>query len=155
MVMRAEEREATTGGKLELDTLQTRDDLELTAHDEPEVSIHPSYPEQRVKIGRTMAPRARAQLNEHLRQSPNVFAWTVQDIRGQPGNRVIPEITLYQLSVDPTFKPVQQRPRQFSSEKDLAIREEIEKLLNANIIEEILYPTWLANVVMVKKANGK
>ena len=33
--------------------------------------------------------------------------------------------------------------------------EEVNKLLAANFIREVYYPEWLANVVMVKKANGK
>ena len=33
--------------------------------------------------------------------------------------------------------------------------EEIRKLLEADFIREVYYPNWLANVVMVKKANGK
>ena len=32
--------------------------------------------------------------------------------------------------------------------------DEVNKLLAANFIREIYYPEWLANVVMVKKANG-
>jgi len=35
------------------------------------------------------------------------------------------------------------------------MQEETKKLLNANHIREIQYPEWLANVVLVKKANGK
>ena len=33
--------------------------------------------------------------------------------------------------------------------------EEIRKLLEADFIREVYYPNWLANVVMVKKANEK
>ena len=33
--------------------------------------------------------------------------------------------------------------------------DEVNKLLAANFIREIYYPEWLANIVMVKKANGK
>ena len=33
--------------------------------------------------------------------------------------------------------------------------EEVEKLLEADFIREVFYPDWLANVVMVKKSNGK
>ncbi|CAJ2632006.1 unnamed protein product [Trifolium pratense] len=40
-------------------------------------------------------------------------------------------------------------------ERRVAIAEEVEKLKEAGFIEEIKYPSWLANVVMVKKANGK
>ena len=33
--------------------------------------------------------------------------------------------------------------------------EEVEMLLIAGFIQEVYYPEWLANVVMVKKSNGK
>ena len=33
--------------------------------------------------------------------------------------------------------------------------EEVEKLLTAGFIREVYYPEWLANVVIVKKSNGK
>ena len=33
--------------------------------------------------------------------------------------------------------------------------DEVSKLLVANFSREVYYPEWLANVIMVKKANGK
>ena len=33
--------------------------------------------------------------------------------------------------------------------------DEVNKLLVANFIREVYYPEWLANVIMVKKANRK
>ena len=33
--------------------------------------------------------------------------------------------------------------------------DEVTKLLAAGFIQEVHYPEWLANVVLVKKANGK
>ena len=33
--------------------------------------------------------------------------------------------------------------------------DEVNKLLDANFIRKVYYPEWLANVVMVKKANRK
>ena len=33
--------------------------------------------------------------------------------------------------------------------------EEVDKLLAAKFIREVYYPVWLANIVMVKKSNGK
>ena len=32
---------------------------------------------------------------------------------------------------------------------------EVRKLLEADFVREVYYPDWLADVVMVKKANGK
>ena len=43
----------------------------------------------------------------------------------------------------------------FAQERDKAIAEEVRKLLEADFIREVYYPDWLANVVMVKKSNGK
>ena len=43
----------------------------------------------------------------------------------------------------------------FAPERDNAIKEEVQKLTTADFIWEVYYPDWLANVVMVKKANGK
>ena len=33
------------------------------------------------------------------------------------------------------------------------IMDKVNKLLAANFIREVYYPEWLANIVMVKKAN--
>ena len=33
--------------------------------------------------------------------------------------------------------------------------DEVNKLLAAGFIREVYYPNWLANIVLVKKANGK
>ena len=43
----------------------------------------------------------------------------------------------------------------FFPEIENAIKEEVQKLAVAKFIREVYYLDWLANVVMVKKANGK
>ena len=43
----------------------------------------------------------------------------------------------------------------FAPERNKAIMKEVEKLLTTRFIREVYYPKWLANVVMVKKSNGK
>jgi hypothetical protein len=42
-----------------------------------------------------------------------------------------------------------------SDEKIEAAKAEVHRLLEANFIEPIAYPTWLANVIMVQKKSGK
>ena len=39
--------------------------------------------------------------------------------------------------------------------RNKAVTEEVEKLLEVDFIREVFYLDWLANVVMVKKTNGK
>ncbi|RDX81467.1 hypothetical protein CR513_37852, partial [Mucuna pruriens] len=51
--------------------------------------------------------------------------------------------------------PVMQKKRKQGEEKREAIKEETGKLLTTGFIREVRYPEWLANVVMVKKANEK
>ena len=43
----------------------------------------------------------------------------------------------------------------FAPEKENAIKEEVQKLIATKFIREIYYPDQLANIIMVKKANGK
>ena len=57
--------------------------------------------------------------------------------------------------MSPFFPLICQKKRVFAQEQDKAIVEEVRKLLDAEFIREVYYPDWLANVVMVKKANGK
>ena len=62
---------------------------------------------------------------------------------------------VHKLNVCPSFPPVQQKKRVFAQERDRAIAKEVCKLLKADFIQEVYYPEWLANEVMVEKENGK
>ena len=62
---------------------------------------------------------------------------------------------VHKLNVSPSLSPIRQKKWVFAQEQDEAIAEEVRKLLEADFIQEVYYHDWLANVVMVKKANGK
>ena len=64
-------------------------------------------------------------------------------------------VIVHRLNVNPTSSPIRQKKQVFAQEQDKAIAEEVRKLLEASFIREVYYPDWLANVVMVKKPNGK
>ena len=64
-------------------------------------------------------------------------------------------IARHRLNVHPQAIPVKQKKRNFVVERQKVIEAEVEKLLEAKFIEEIEYPEWLANVVVVKKSNNK
>jgi len=42
-----------------------------------------------------------------------------------------------------------------SDEKVTAVKAEVQRLLDAKVIREVKYQTWLANTVPVKKKNGE
>jgi hypothetical protein len=65
------------------------------------------------------------------------------------------EVTEHTLEIRAGSKPVKQRLRRFDEEKRKVIDEEIHKLLEVGFIKEVHYPEWLANLVLVKKKNGK
>jgi len=64
-------------------------------------------------------------------------------------------VITHRLNVDPNAKARVQRRRKMAPEKLVAVKEETKKLLLAGHIREIQYPEWLANVVMIRKSNGK
>ena len=68
---------------------------------------------------------------------------------------ISPKIIQHKLNVNPEKKLVQQKRKDFAPERDQTVIEEVTKLLAAGFIWEIYYPNWLANVALVKKANGK
>ncbi|GJZ91432.1 hypothetical protein Tco_0663359, partial [Tanacetum coccineum] len=47
--------------------------------------------------------------------------------------------------------PVKQKKRGQALERNKAIHEEVEKLVDAGIMKEVHYHSWLSNPVMVKK----
>ena len=102
------------------------------------------------RIGMTLSLGMRVKLIQFLKENLDVFAWSHEDMPG-----ITPEIVQHKLNVNPDRKPIQQRRRVFASERDQAIADEVTKLLAAAFIREVHYPKWLANVVLVKKANGK
>jgi hypothetical protein len=85
-----------------------------------------------------------------LFNNKDVFAWSANDLCGV--NRDVIE---HSLNVDPSFRPRKQRLRKMSDDKAEGARNEVKRLLSAGVIREVKYPEWLANTVMVKKANGK
>uniref|UniRef100_A0A2N9IKM3 Uncharacterized protein n=1 Tax=Fagus sylvatica TaxID=28930 RepID=A0A2N9IKM3_FAGSY len=65
------------------------------------------------------------------------------------------EVMIHKLNVNPSMHPIKQKRRVFAPERNAAVMAEVDKLLTAGFIREVYYPEWLANVVMVKKPNGK
>ena len=92
----------------------------------------------------------RTRLVQFLKENLNVFAWSHEDMPG-----ISPEVIQHKLNVNLKRKPVQQRWRVFAPERDQVVIEEVTKLLTTGFIREVYYPDWLANVVLMKKANGK
>src|SRR6187399_6102 len=65
------------------------------------------------------------------------------------------EVIEHHLAVCPHARPVKQKVGKEALERQEFITEEIRKLEVAGLVRGVLHPTWLANPVVVRKANGK
>ena len=134
------------------DELDIRD--ELNTRPMPSKELEPvqldDQPEHLAYIGSKLAEDFKDLLIRFLKQNVEVFAWKQEDMGG-----IDPTVITHKLNVIPSFKPVKQKRRSFAPKRQKTINEEVSKLLQARAIREVDYPDWLANVVLVKKANGK
>ena len=120
------------------------------AEDLVPIQIVPEESDKVTYIGAALEEPMKTELIEFLKENRDVFAWTAADMPG-----LSPDLITHRLNVDPKRKAVHQKKRTFGPERQEAIRQEVEKLLEAGFIEENQFPEWLANPVLVKKANGK
>nr|CAE02216.2 OSJNBb0002N06.6 [Oryza sativa Japonica Group]CAH66592.1 OSIGBa0092G14.3 [Oryza sativa] len=65
------------------------------------------------------------------------------------------DLIMHHLAVKPDIKPRKQKLRKMSTDRQEAVKAEVQKLLRAGVIQEIDHPEWLANPVLVRKSNGK
>ena len=135
-----------------LDELDMHD--EINTRPEPSEELEPvpldDNSEHLAYIGSKLAEDLRSLLTHFLKQNKDVFAWKHADIGG-----IDPAIITNRLNVSPSFKPVKQKIRSLAPKRQKVINGEVGKLLPTGAIREVEYPEWLANVVLVKKENGK
>ncbi|CAL8132253.1 unnamed protein product [Prunus armeniaca] len=115
------------------------EDLEL-------VTLHEDIPDRQVRIGTSLSQELRSDLIAFLRLNSEVFAWSYNDMPG-----ISPDVISHRLSINPVVRPVRQKRRAYDLERYEAMKAEVDKLSTIGFIKEVDYPTWLANVVMVRK----
>ncbi|GJR18231.1 hypothetical protein Tco_0966758 [Tanacetum coccineum] len=113
------------------------------------VAIHPEYPEQTIVIGSTLTEKGHKELCALLKQNMDVFAWKPANMTG-----VSRHMAEHRLNVREGCPPVTQNKRGQAPERNKAIQEEVEKLVDPRIMKEVHYHSWLSNPVMVKKHDG-
>ncbi|KAG9458315.1 hypothetical protein H6P81_002823 [Aristolochia fimbriata] len=84
-----------------------------------------------------------------LREYRDIFAWNYTEMPG-----LDPRVAVHKLAVHPSVRPVKQSQRRFRPELVPEI-EEVDKLIVANFIREMKYPSWIANIVPVKNKTGQ
>jgi hypothetical protein len=64
------------------------------------------------------------------------------------------EVIGHKLEIDPSFKSIKQKERRYTTERREAIRQEVNRLLEARFIRPVDYPSSLANPVLVEKSDS-
>lgn len=85
-----------------------------------------------------------------FKKNKGIFAWSSQGLIG-----ICPSVIEHNLNINPSICPKKQRLWKMSDEKTEVAKADVQRLLEAKFIKPIDYPTWLANIVMVKKKNDK
>jgi hypothetical protein len=114
------------------------------------VPLDPRVPDKVVMISQDLSVSEEVELLSFLDKNNNVFAWQTSYLTG-----VSRDVIEHKLQVNPSASPRKQKLHKMSDEKVTAVNMEVQRLLNAGFIREVLYPSWLVKVVMVKKKNGK
>jgi len=103
-----------------------------------------------INLGTGLNSDERATITPILINNTDLFAWSAADLPG-----VDPQVASHKLSIYKEARYVSQKKCKLGEERQQAAKDEVDKLLSAGFIEEAQYTTWLSNVVLVKKANGK
>jgi hypothetical protein len=114
------------------------------------VPLDPRVLDKTVMISQDITAREAIELLSFLDKNNDVFAWRTSDLTG-----VSRDIIEHKLQVNPSARPRKQRLHKMSDEKVAAVKVEVRRLLDVGFICEVDYPSWLANVIMFKKKNGK
>jgi hypothetical protein len=84
-----------------------------------------------------------------LQDNLDVFGWKISDMP-----RIPKEVIEHKLGIDPSFKPIKKKERRYTTERHVAIRQEVNRLLEVGFIRLVDYTSWLVNSVHVEKSNG-
>jgi len=82
-------------------------------------------------LGKELEDKITKVISRHM----NAFAWSSVNMPG-----IDPDFLCHKLTMNEKVRPVVQGRRNFNEDKRLVIREETQKLLNADHIREIQYP---------------
>ena len=93
------------------------------------IPLAPEDPEKVTFVGATLEEPLRGKLVKFLQENSDVFAWSAADMLG-----IEPKLITHKLNVDPNRKTVKQKKRSFALERQEAIKQEVEKLLEDGFI---------------------
>lgn len=110
--------------------------MRITGGGASSVQLDPKDPTKTTRIGMILSSELNEVLVKFLKDNSDIFKLSHKDMPG-----ISLEMMVHKLNVDPTFRPIKQKKRTFNPERYEATKKEVEKLLKAGLIKEVIYPT--------------
>jgi hypothetical protein len=92
-------------------------------------------PDRAVTIGAHLSPEEENELIQFLNKNKDVFTWSAKDLQG-----VDKDIIEHTLETDEKITLKKQKLRKMPEEKVKAVEAEVQRLQDAKVIREVLYP---------------
>jgi hypothetical protein len=112
--------------------------------------LDPIVPDKTVCIDAEASQQEQGELLPFLNKNSDAFVWSTSYLVG-----VGRDVIEHRLQVSPSARPKKQKLHKMSEEKVKVAKAKVQRLLDTGFIRGVAYPQRLANVVMVKKKNGK
>jgi hypothetical protein len=133
-----------------IEAKRDKEKIEIAADGETKKVYLDDMPDRAVVIGAHLNPEEEKELVQFLNKNKDVFTWLAKDLQG-----VDIDIIEHTLETDEKITQKKQKLRKMSEEKVKTVEAEVQRLHDAKVIREVLYPVWLANTIPVRKKNGK
>jgi hypothetical protein len=133
-----------------VDAKKDKEKVKISGNGETKNVYLDDMSDRAVVIGAHLSPEEEKELIEFLNKNKNVFTWSAKDLQG-----VDRDIIAHALDTDERVTPKKQKLRKMFEEKAKVVEAEVQRLQDAKVIREVMYPVWLANTVPVKKKNVK
>ena len=101
-----------------------------------------------IYISASLAPEEEKQYFDRLSEYKDVFAGSFKEMPG-----LDPRVAIHRPSIKKGVPPKKQPQWRFRLELVPKIEKEVNKLIEAGFIRQVRYPTWIANMVPVRKKN--
>ncbi|KAG9447195.1 hypothetical protein H6P81_013323 [Aristolochia fimbriata] len=90
-------------------------------------------------LSASLAKKEEAEYISLLQEYRDVFTWNYTEM-----STLDPNVVVHKLAIHPSVRPLVPE-----------IEKEVDKLIAVNFIREVKYPSWIANIVPVKKKSGQ
>lgn len=107
-----------------------------------ELNLGTSEDPRPVYVSAHLSQEEEQEYHNLLSDYKDVFAWSYKEMPG-----LDPKVAVHRLAIKKGVSPKKQPQRRF--------RPELNKLIDAGFIRGVKYPTWIANIVPVRKKNGQ